>query len=181
MRILVTGPQGSGKSTQAILLAQDLGVPYIAAGEIFRNLTLIDDSQKVEKIKNAMTRGELIPIDLASEIINKRLKQSDCERGFVLDGFPRNLAQIQKLTTLIERAVYLRVSDETCVRRLVARKRLDDRENLIKTRLAIYHQETAPLLEIFKKQNILLEVDGEKTVVQIHKDIISRLNLNDIH
>ena len=181
MKILVTGPQGSGKSTQAVLLAQDLGVPYIAAGEIFRNLTLIDDSQKAEKIRALMSTGELIPIEMADEIINRRLQYTDCQKGFVLDGFPRNLDQLNKLQVKLDHIIYINVSDKEGIARLLKRKRADDTEDVIGERLSIYHAETKPLLAIFKRENILEEVNGERPISQIHTDIVKRLKINDIH
>lgn len=181
MRILVTGPQGSGKSTQAVLLAQDLGVPYIQLGEILRNIALIDDSKKAEKVREKLQAGKLVDFDLVAEIINKRLQQVDCSRGFVLDGYPRSMTDIQNLNQKLDRVIFLRISEKVGVDRLLKRGRADDTRGLISERLRNYYTETQPILDYFEKSGILVEINGEASVSKIHKDIISKLALNDIH
>lgn len=181
MRVLVTGPQGSGKSTQAVLLAQDLGVSYIQLGEIFRTVALVDDSEIAKKVRQALTAGELVAPDLAAKIINKRLAQADCKNGFVLDGFPRNLKDITNFSQKLDIAFYLKISDQVAVKRLLARSRADDTQELIEERLKNYHQETAPILEVFKKSGILVEIDGERPIDVIHDDIVKYLKAREIH
>ena len=181
MRILVTGPQGCGKSTQAVLLAQDLGVSYIQLGEIFRTIALIEDSQEAAQVRKSLEAGEFVPPQLTAKIIEKRLAQSDCEKGFVLDGFPRNLTDIANFGQKLDIVFYLKISDEEGVKRLLARARPDDTKELIEQRLKKYHQETEPILQTFREQGILVEINAEQPIDQIHADILSRVKVNDIH
>lgn len=181
MKILIAGPQGSGKSTQAVLLAQDLEVPCIQLGEILRTISLVEDSQIAKTVKEAISQGKLAPFDTVAKFVNKRLSQVDCRRGFVLDGFPRSDKDIENLNQKLDKVIYLKISEEAGVKRLLARGRTDDKQDLIKERLRIYHSETQPVLDYFAKLGILIEVDGEKTVAQIHQDIVQKLAINDIH
>lgn len=181
MRILVTGPQGSGKSTQAVLLAQDLRLPYIQLGEMFRAIALLDDSATADKVRKALITGELAPFDLTAKIVNRRLSQADCKQGFVLDGYPRSKTDIENLNQKLDKVIYLKVSEEVGIGRLLKRGRVDDRQDLIAERLRNYYAETQPILDYFAKLGILVEVDGEVTVAQIHKDIVAKLGIDDIH
>jgi adenylate kinase len=175
MNILILGPQGSGKSTQAQLLALDLGLPYIAMGEILRTISLLKDSPTARIVKQKLEQGKLIPLDLASSIINKRLEQKDCQKGFVLDGFPRNRKQLTPLKIKFDKVFYIKVSDKEGIRRLLARGRQDDTPEIIAERLRIYHGETEALLETFRKDKILEEIEGERSAEEIHQDILERV------
>lgn len=181
MRVLITGPQGSGKSTQAVLLAQDLGVPNIQLGEILRTIALIDDSKVASVVGNALSKGKLVPAKIVAQIINKRLTEEDCKKGFVLDGFPRTKEDIKNFNSKLDKVFYLKVSEDEGVRRLLKRGRSDDTEELIRKRLRAYYLETEPILEVFKKSGILVEIDGERPISQIHKDIVSKLKIPDVH
>jgi len=181
LKVLLSGPQGSGKSTQAVLLAQDLEVPYIQLGEILRTIALVEDSQIAKTIREAISQGKLAPSDTVAKFVNKRLSQADCRRGFVLDGFPRSAKDIENLNQKLDKVIYLKISEDEGIKRLLARGRADDRQDLIKERLKNYHSETQPILDYFAKLGILIEVDGEKTVAQIHQDIVQKLAINDIH
>ena len=181
MKVLVTGPQGSGKSTQAVLLAQDLGLPHLQLGEMFRTISLIDDSQKAQKVREALASGEFVPSDLAAEIINKRLSQADCQNGFVLDGFPRNLKDLGNFSQQLDVVFYIKISDAEAAKRLLARSRADDTKELIWERLANYHSETETILKTFTESGILTEIDGERTIEAIHQDIVKRLKAHEVH
>src|SRR3989344_3737522 len=175
MNILVDGPQCSGKSTQAAMLAFKLKVPHIQMGEILRNISLINDSKTVEVIKEAMNEGELVPLEINATLVNKRLRLNDCKNGFVLDGFPRNDQQLERLESKLDKVFYLKISDEEGIKRLLLRKRADDNEETIKQRLSIYHSQTEPVLEIFRQDGILEEIDGERSIEEIHTDILERV------
>jgi adenylate kinase len=128
MRIVMLGPPGSGKGTHAIIIGRDLGIPVIASGEIFREM-IRKDGPLAEEIKVYVLKGELVPDNIAIKIIMDRLEMHDCKKGFVLDGFPRNLRQAEALTDWLERrnlsidvAFYLKVDREELIRRLSSRR-----------------------------------------------------------
>lgn len=175
MNIIIMGPQGSGKTTQARLLAEKLGVPLIVVGDIFRELAK-EDMEQGRQVQEVLKRGELVSDEETIDIVTKRLSLPDCAKGFVLDGFPRNLVQAQDLAKKIDKVFYLKVSDKMGIERLLLRGRLDDTKDLIEKRLEIYHQETEPVLEFYKKQGVLEEVNGESTIEEIFRDILKRLN-----
>lgn len=181
LRVLVTGSQGSGKSTQAVLLAQDLGVPYIQVGEILRNISLVEDSKTAQMIKDTLSKGELLPAQLIVQIMNNRLSQPDCQKGFVLDGYPRNVQDVKNFNQNLDRVVNLKISETESVKRLLERGRADDTRKLIRERLANYHAETEPILQIFKNKGILVEIDGEREIDDIHQDIIKLLEADEVH
>jgi len=175
MNVLILGPQGSGKSTQAQLLSVDLGVPFIQMGEILRTISLLDDSPMANNIKKSLEKGKLVANSIASLIVNRRLSQEDCKNGFVLDGYPRSREQLKSLNVKFDKVFYIKVSDKEGAKRLLARKRHDDTPEVIAKRLKIYHAETEPLLEIFRKEGVLEEIDGERSVEEIHQDILKRV------
>jgi len=170
MNIVVMGPNGSGKSTQAKMLADKLGVPHISSGDIFRSLENQQSSLAV-RIKEKLQKGELVDDTDALALVEERLAKEDCIKGFVLDGAPRNLYQAQNTKAKIDLVYYLKVSDETCVKRLLLRARGDDTDEVIKTRLFNYHTLTEPVLDFFRTKNKLIEVDGEKKEEEIFLEI----------
>lgn len=174
MNIVVMGPVGSGKSTQAELLAEEEGVPLLKVGDLlfFKSK---EDTPLGKTIKKNMEAGEIVEDEVTNQIVKEHLKNKSYKNGFVLDGFPRTLKQAEMLKVLIDNVFYLAVSDEENTRRLLARGRKDDTPNLVAKRLAIYHQETEPVLDYYRQQGILEEVDGEKSIEEIHQDIMGRL------
>src|SRR3989338_507134 len=126
MKILLIGPQGSGKSTQASLLAEYLGIPKISTGDIFR---------KLPKVKEILAAGKLVDDETTAEIVKKRLQETDCQNGFILDGYPRNITQKELFDPQFEKVIYLKVPDEELMKRLLARGREDDTPESIRTRL----------------------------------------------
>jgi len=175
MNILILGPQGSGKSTQAQLLSAGLGLPLVEMGEILRTISLLEDSPTANIIKKSLETGGLVRNETTSFLVNKRLSQKDCKSGFVLDGYPRNQKQLELLDMKFDKVFYIKVSDEEGTKRLFARKRHDDTPEVIAERLKIYHAETEPLLEVFRKEGILEEIDGERSIEEIHQDILERV------
>jgi len=172
MKLVFLGGQGSGKSTQAKLLAQKLNYPYFEMGQMLREKA--KENNEIGKIvKEALENGNLVPNEITIGILKENTKKA--HSGYVLDGFPRNATQMAELESDIAKVYYIKVSDEEAVKRLTLRKRSDDNEKALAKRLEIYHQQTEPLLEDFKKKGILDEVNGERPIEEIHQDILARV------
>lgn len=164
------GPQGSGKSTQAEILAQHLGLPRISTGDIFREIAN-EDSEEGLKIRQIMSEGKLIDDTETAKIAEARLQKDDCSNGFILDGYPRNLAQKQLFDPGFDKVVYLKVSDDEVIKRLIGRGRADDSTEAIKTRLNLYYEQTKPLLDYYKNMGILIEISGMGSIKEIENEI----------
>lgn len=176
MKILLVGPQGSGKSTQAALLAEYLQLPKISTGDIFRELA-VEQSDEGKRIKEILNSGALIDDRETAEIVQKRLFRNDCRNGFILDGYPRNIEQKELFDPQVEKVVFLDVPDEEVVRRLMARKREDDTLEAIQKRLNLYHEHTKPLLNYYKEQGMLIEVNGQGSIEEIQDKIRKQLSV----
>lgn len=177
MRIVFLGPPGSGKGTQARLLAGRLGVPAISTGEMLREAVL-QGTPLGGKVKEIMESGELVPDDLMIELIRERLSAPDAAAGFVLDGFPRTVDQALALEKMLSgnekklRAVVnLAVPDDVVTSRLAGRSgtehRADDRVDTVVERLRVYKEKTEPLIDFYRRRDLLSEVDGIGTVPEI--------------
>lgn len=169
MNILVMGPQGSGKSTQAELLAQKLGLPHIETGNVYREIAK-EDSPLGHKIKDILEKGGLVDDETTFEVVDKNLAK--ITGGFVLDGFPRTLTQAKKELFPVDRVIYINLSDEEAIKRLLARGREDDKLETIKARLKLFHERTQPILEYYRNQGKLLEIDGSKSVSEVANQIV---------
>ncbi len=178
MRILILGPQGSGKGTQAKRLAESRGIAHVATGDILR-AAVADDSELGRRVQPILARGDLVPDDLMIDLIRERLEGED---GFVLDGFPRTLPQAEALDAMLaeigkplDAVLLLEVSDNVATGRLRARAdaegRVDDSPDAIRNRLRLYHELTEPVVERYRSEGTLLSVDGEGTVEQVASDI----------
>lgn len=170
MKILLIGPQGSGKSTQADLLAEFLDLPKISTGDIFRELAK-EDSPEGRQIRETMNQGKLVDDSETAKMVERRLQKDDVRNGYILDGYPRNLVQKSLFDPKFDQVFDLEVPDEELVKRLLARGREDDIIEAIKKRLELYHEQTTPLLDYYKNQGILEEIDGIGTV----EDVQSRI------
>ncbi|MGV2828254.1 adenylate kinase [Myxosarcina sp. GI1(2024)] len=169
-RLIFLGPPGAGKGTQAKILSQEYEIPHISTGDILRN-AVAQQTPLGNKAKDYMERGELVPDDLILNLIKERLLESDTEHGWILDGFPRNLAQAKFLDSLLaqlnlaaDRVLYLAVPDEVLISRLLSRQRRDDNEGTIRRRLEVYRRDTMPVIDFYQKQSTLKTIDGNDSM-----------------
>lgn len=174
--IVVLGPQGSGKSTQAEFLSERLGLLILEVGGMLRQKAQ-EETEIGRKVKKAVERGELVDDQTTFLFLKEELAKPQYVQGVVLDGAPRTLKQARLLDGFlkIERVLYVYVPDEICVERLLKRGRADDTPELIKTRLGLYHQNTQPALEYYREKGILEEVDGTKTPDEVFGEILKKM------
>ncbi|MBU2235648.1 adenylate kinase [Patescibacteria group bacterium] len=206
-RIVVFGPQGSGKGTQAEMISQDLNLPWIATGNIYRQH--IQEQTELGKIaEQYIKEGKLVPDDITNKLVAERLKEHDAHKGFIFDGYPRNIDQAKIFSDMvkIDAVLEIAISDEEAISRISGRRvcpcgvsyhimnnppkkeglcdkcgeslihREDDTEPVIKERLAIYHHDTEPVLDMYLKQRILIRINGEQSIADVHKEIFLKLN-----
>lgn len=164
--LIFLGPPGAGKGTQASIIAERFDIPHISTGEMLRN-SISAGTNLGKKAQNYVEKGELVPDELLLDLIRERLSQSDAQKGWILDGFPRNLPQAHFLNDLLAEidqtcdcVLNLQVSEELLVERLLQRGRKDDTEETIRHRLEVYHQQTEPLIGYYQEQGNLYVVDG---------------------
>jgi adenylate kinase len=215
MNLIIMGPPGAGKGTQSRRLGEHLGVPVISTGEILRD-EIKRKTSLGSQAKKLMDKGELIPDALMVGVIEERLRRPDCERGFILDGFPRTVAQADALHKMlgqtggsVEHAVSLSVPNDELLKRLSGRRtcrdcgamyhiifdtptnaglcnkcngelyqRDDDHEDIISSRLDVYERETAPLLDYYRSNRQLVEVDGIGGRDDVLSRILSRVGIS---
>jgi adenylate kinase len=171
VRILLLGPPGAGKGTQAEKLSEKLGIPQISTGELFRRN--IDNGTKLGlEAKRYLDAGDLVPSELTNQLVDDRLNDPDAANGFILDGYPRSVEQAKALHEMLERrgtninaVVEFRVSEDELFQRLKGRGRADDTDDVIVNRMKIYRDETAPLLEYYRSE--LRTVDAVGTVDEV--------------
>lgn len=204
MNIIFVGIQGSGKGTQASVIAKELGLAHISTGDLFRGAK----GELGQKLKEIMDAGQLVPNELTLQILKERMIQDDCENGIILDGFPRNLEQAQDLEKeiKIDKVIEIKISDDESMKRLSGRiscenckanynilttpkpaqegicdkcggkliQRADDTPIAIQKRIDAYHEQTEPILEFYKEK--LIEINGEQKIENVKKDILETLN-----
>ena len=180
-RLLLLGPPGAGKGTQATRLRERLGVPQVSTGDILR-AAVAARSTIGEQARGFMERGELVPDAVVIGVAEERLGQADVRGGFILDGFPRTAGQARALDRLLERmemalerVVSLEVDEESLVERLLRRARLegrsDDTPETIRRRMRVYGEETRPLIDYYRRRSILKQVDGKGSVDEVARRI----------
>ncbi|MBI4038540.1 nucleoside monophosphate kinase [Candidatus Daviesbacteria bacterium] len=170
MKILLIGPQGSGKSTQGRLLEQNLQIPYISTGDIFRQIAQ-QNSEEGKKIKQILESGQLVDDQTTARLLEERVKKPDCQNGFILDGYPRNLEQVKLINLNFDKVFFLNTPKEVALDRLLKRGRSDDTEESITKRLTLYYQQTEALLDYYKNQGILAGIDGRGEIQSIQDEI----------
>ena len=174
MKILLIGPQGSGKSTQASLLAQFLGVPKITMGDIFRQIA-VSNTEEGQRIKGILDSGQLVDDQTTAGLVETRVYEEDAKNGFVMDGYPRTMEQINIFEPDFDKVIYLKVPRDEVIKRLLQRGRSDDSTELINKRLDLYYQQTESLLDHYQQKGILTEINGQGSVEDIQNEIRKHL------
>jgi len=204
MKIIFLGAPGSGKGTHATRVKVDLGIPHISTGDIFRE-NIKGGTPLGILAKSYIDKGALVPDDVVIKIVEDRLSREDCKGGFILDGFPRTIYQAEALKRIaaIDVVINLVVDDEAIVKRVAGRRmcrcgetynvaflngattcakcggelyqREDDKEETVKSRLEVYHKETAPLIDYYRKEGLLVDVDGSQGIEAVYADIMKVL------
>jgi adenylate kinase len=187
MRIVLLGPPGSGKGTQAAQLVEQLGVSHISTGALLRDAAKRGTELGL-RAKALTDKGELVPDNVISAMLEERLNQDDVANGYILDGYPRNLAQAKSLDIMLERldqpveeAILIELEPERIIKRIAKRAqeegRADDTEKTVRNRLRVYTEQTAPVAEYYAERGLLTRVLGEGGVDEVFQRILSILNL----
>lgn len=178
-RLVLVGPPGAGKGTQATALSEKLGVPHISTGDLFRK-NIAEETELGKQVKHILDSGGLVPDEITNQMLVARLEQSDTGDGFLLDGYPRNLGQAELLSKVLadsdqklDVVVQLQVDEDHLVERLLARGRSDDNEDVIRHRQHVYQSETAPLLDYYR--DLLVTVDGVGEVDEVTDRVLAAL------
>jgi adenylate kinase len=177
LRLVLLGPPGSGKGTQAAILAENLGVPAISTGKMLRRA--VDSGTELgERVESIMSRGALVDDATMAEVVRERLARDDARGGYLLDGYPRTLAQAGTLGRILEESgqvldavVLIDVPEDVLVERALARQRADDTEEVVRRRLEIYREKTEPLIEYYKGLGLLRRVDGDRSIADVSAGI----------
>ena len=186
MRMIFMGPPGAGKGTQASVVAAKFGIPAISTGDIFR-ANVGEGTPLGLEAKKFMDAGEYVPDSVTNEMVRNRIAEPDAAPGFLLDGYPRTLAQVEELDGMLtatgdtlDAVVVLTVDTDELVARLLKRAetsgRSDDTEDVIRHRQDVYTEQTAPLIEVYRERGLLLEVDGLGEVDEVSARILAALD-----
>jgi len=176
-RLLIVGPPGAGKGTQAVRIAEELSIPAISTGDIFR-ANVSGQTELGVLAKSYMDKGEYVPDSVTNDMVRSRLAEGDAQEGFLLDGYPRTLEQVEaldgmlaELGTDLDMVLLLVVETEAVIGRLVARGaeqgRSDDTEETIRHRLDVYAEQTAPLIDVYEKRGLVRRVDGMASIDEV--------------
>jgi adenylate kinase len=181
VNLLVLGPQGAGKGTQATRIAAEHGIPHISTGDMFRE-AIAEGTPLGQQVKPIYESGHLVPDEITVSLIRERLGRPDAADGFVLDGFPRNLAQAEALDEMLaeigrglDAILFLDVPDAVGMQRALDRARIegrtDDTPDVIANRLDIYHRETKPIVEHYRTTGKLVPIHGERSIDEVASEI----------
>ena len=184
-RLLIVGPPGAGKGTQAVKIAEALKIPAISTGDIFRK-NIKEETELGKEAKSYIDSGNLVPDSVTNNMVRARLDEGDVSNGFLLDGYPRNPAQVHELDSNLEakdakiaRVLLLVADNDELVERLLNRAaeqgRTDDNEEVIRHRLKVYEEETAPLIAVYRERGIVKEVNGLGEIAEVTERILDAL------
>ena len=189
MRLLIMGPPGAGKGTQAKRVAEHYGIPAISTGDIFRAMKNAD-TPLARQVRAIMESGGYVSDEITNEIVKDRLTQPDCQRGFLLDGYPRTLQQVGTLDDYLaetgrplDAVISLLADTDEVVARLLRRAeidgRSDDNEETIRVRLQVYAEQTEPLLDVYRSRGLLVEVDGLGDIDDVSERVFAALDAHN--
>jgi adenylate kinase len=185
MNVILLGPPGAGKGTQAKILEETYNIVQLSTGDMLR-AAVSSGSEIGEQAKAVMDAGKLVPDDIMVRIISERIDEPDCANGFILDGFPRTTAQAEALETMLAEnglkldcVIEIAVDDEILIDRINTRiaqtpeaeRRSDDNAETLRTRLGVYHEQTAPILPFYRDRNMLKQVDGMQSIEEVTRQI----------
>ncbi len=179
MNLILFGPPGAGKGTQAAILKRDLGIAHLSTGDMLR-AAVAAETELGRQAKAIMEAGKLVPDDVITGVVAERIDEPDCAAGFILDGFPRTLPQAEALDTMLEKkgrrldaVVEVRVPDAVLLSRIEKRaaesggERADDNAETLKRRLEVYHEQTAPVLPYYARAGLLHVIDGDRPIEEV--------------
>jgi len=206
MKLLMVGPQGSGKGTIGEMLSELLGVPLISVGETLRDLPT--DHPKYNEVHDTISMGNLAPVEIVNGLLKERVSKTDCVNGFIFDGWARRLKDLEYFDPNFDKVVFLNISPETSVKRLSSRRtcencgriynietvrprtegicnvcggrllrRKDDEPEAIIKRLEIFNEETTPVIDFFRKKGVLLEINAETAPKEVFENVLRALNI----
>ena len=185
MRLLIMGPPGAGKGTQAAVIGAHYNIPPISTGNIFR-VAITNRTRLGDRIKRIISEGGYVPDSLSVKVVVDRLEEVDAKGGWLLDGFPRTVGQVKALDAELDEHGYpldavvsLTADEEALVARMLARAEIearpDDNEETFRNRLEMYHEQTDPLLDIYRERGLLLEIDGMGDVDEVSARVLAAL------
>lgn len=178
-RIVFLGPPNSGKGTQAARLAETLGVPAISTGDMLRT-AVAAGTELGQRVADVMNRGELVSDDLMADVVRSRLSEADAQDGFLLDGYPRTLPQVATLESILsgmdaelDHVIMIDAPVEVLIERALGRGRVDDTEDVVKTRLNEYHSKTEPLVAHYRGHGLLREINGDQPMEVVERAVLT--------
>ena len=183
-RLVLLGPPGAGKGTQAQFLASRLGVPAISTGDMLRE-AVAEGSELGRKVKGIMASGALVDDATMADVVRERLAKADARDGYLLDGYPRTLPQVETLAGILRESgreldavLLVEVPEEELVRRALLRQREDDREEVVRERLRVYREKTAPLIGYYEQRGLLRRIDGHRPIEEVTPQMLAALGVH---